>query len=864
MNLEKFTEKARGVIGEAETVAASYHHQQICLEHLLKVLLDSEDAGIVRDINQICKVNEMLLRSKLTEELGKKPIVEGSGAGQIYYSRDFAEMLGKAEQNAKKYNDEYTTIECIYEAMLQMSHSAVAKMLNEAGLTPRALNQAILQLRGGRQANSANAEDLFYACKKYGRDLTDLASKGKIDPIIGRDEEIRRAIQILSRRSKNNPVLIGDAGVGKTAIVEGLALRIFKNDVPENLKGKRIVELDMGALIAGAKYRGEFEERLKAVLNEVEKSDGEIIMFIDEIHTLVGAGATSGAMDASNLLKPALSRGLLHCIGATTVDEYRKYIEKDPALARRFQPVMVEEPNEEDSIAILRGIRSKYETHHGVQISDGAILAAVHLSEKYINDRFLPDKAIDLMDETASRVRMQINSKPEQIDDLERKIWNLKIAEEALKREEDEESKKKLEKTREELRDLSEQLHELNAKWEAEKLKVGKVKELKEKIADYEFQAEQAKQKGDLATASQLTYETIPNAKKELETLTEEMKNSGLSLIRETVHSDDVAYVVSKMTGIPVDKMMASEKQKLLTIETELAKKVVGQDQAISAIANAIRRSRIGLSSDNRPIGSFMFVGSTGVGKTELAKALARFMFDDEKAMTRLDMSEFMEKNDVTKMIGSPPGYVGYEEGGKLTEAVRRRPYQVVLLDEVEKAHPDIFNLLLQVLDDGRLTDSHGKTINFTNTIIIMTSNLGTQIINDKPDIKQKDLEENIMHEITSFFRPEFINRIDEIICFNRLKKEHIDKIIDIQLAWLNRKLQERNITLTLDDKAKQFLSDKGYDPTYGARPLKRVIQKEVEDTIAQHSLRENIKEGDHITLSSNGEKILFVRRENN
>ena len=861
MNLDKFTDKAKKAISEAETIASTYHHQQICLEHLLKVLMDTEYGAIVHDINQICKINEMLLQAKLTEELGKKPIVEGSGAGQVYYSRDFAEMLGKAEQNAKKYNDEYTTIECIYEALLDMPNSAVSKMLVEAGANKKAIHQAILQLRGGRQANSENAEDLFYACKRYGRDLTELASKGKIDPIIGRDEEIRRAIQILSRRSKNNPVLIGDAGVGKTAIVEGLALRIFKNDVPENLKGKKIIELDMGALIAGAKFRGEFEERLKAVLNEVEKSDGEIIMFIDEIHTLVGAGATSGAMDASNLLKPALSRGLLHCIGATTIDEYRKYIEKDPALARRFQPVMVCEPNEEDSIAILRGIRSKYETHHGVQISDGAILSAVHLSQKYINDRFLPDKAIDLMDETASRVRMQINSKPEQIDDLERKIWNLKIAEEALKREEDDESKKKLEKTREELRELSEKLHELNTKWEAEKLKVGKVKELKEKIADYEFQVEQAKQKGDLATASKLQYETIPNAKKELEELTEEMKNSGLSLIRETVTSDDVAYVVSKTTGIPVDKMLASEKQKLLTIETELEKKVVGQNQAISAISNAIRRSRVGLSSDNRPIGSFMFVGSTGLGKTELAKALARFMFDDEKAMTRLDMSEFMEKNDTTKLIGSPPGYVGYEEGGKLTEAVRRRPYQVILLDEVEKAHPDVFNLLLQVLDDGRLTDSHGKTINFTNTIIIMTSNLGTQIINDKPDIKQEDLEKNIMKEITKFFRPEFINRIDEIICFNRLNKEHIDKIIDIQLEWLNNKLKERNITLTLDDKAKKFLIDKGYDQQYGARPLKRLLQRQVEDTIAQHILKENIKEGDKITLSSNGEKILFVRR---
>ena len=861
MDLEKFTEKARNVISDAEKVCAEQHNQQISLEHLLKVLLESEDASIVADINKICKVNEMLLRSRLTEELRKKPIVEGSGAGQIYYSRDFAEMLGKAEKNAKKYNDEYTTIECIYEAMLQMEHTPTSKILKEAGLTPRGLNQAILQLRGGRQANSANAEDLFYACQKYGRDLTKMASEGKIDPIIGRDEEIRRAIQILSRRSKNNPVLIGDAGVGKTAIVEGLALRIFTNDVPENLKGKKILELDMGALIAGAKFRGEFEERLKAVINEVEKSDGEIIMFIDEIHTLVGAGATGGAMDASNLLKPALSRGLLHCIGATTIDEYRKYIEKDPALARRFQPVMVNEPNEEDSIAILRGIRSKYETHHGVQISDGAILSAVHLSQKYINDRFLPDKAIDLLDETASRVRMQINSKPEEIDDLERKIWQLKIAEEALKREEDEESKKKLEETKKELDTLGKKLMDLTTKWQAEKLKVGKVKELKEKIADYEFQAEQAKQKGDLATASKLQYETIPNAKKELEALTEEMKTNGLSLIKETVHSDDVAYVVSRMTGIPVDKMMASEKQKLLNIEKELAKSVVGQEQAISAISNAIRRSRVGLSSDNRPIGSFLFVGSTGVGKTELAKSLARFMFDDEKAMTRLDMSEFMEKNDTTKLIGSPPGYVGYEEGGKLTEAVRRRPYQVVLLDEVEKAHPDIFNLLLQVLDDGRLTDSHGKTINFTNTIIIMTSNLGTQIINERPNIKQSELEENIMKEISAFFRPEFINRIDEIVCFNRLQKEHIDKIIDIQLVWLNRRLKERNIELSLDEKAKKFLADKGYDPTYGARPLKRVIQKNIEDTIAQHILRGNIQEGDNITLSSDGEKILFVRK---
>ena len=860
MNLEKFTEKARNVISEAETVAASYHHQQICLEHLLKVLLDSEDSSIVRDINTICKVNEMLVRSKLTEELNKKPVVEGSGAGQLYYSRDFAEMLGKAEQVAKKYNDEYTTIECIYEAMLCLAHTSVSKILLSAGLTPRAINEAITQLRGGRQANSSNAEDLFYAIKKYGKDLTKRASEGKIDPIIGRDEEIRRAIQILSRRSKNNPVLIGDAGVGKTAIVEGLALRIFKNDVPENLKDKRIIELDMGALIAGAKFRGEFEERLKAVLNEIEKSDGEIIMFIDEVHTLVGAGATGGAMDASNLLKPALSRGLLHCIGATTVDEYRKYIEKDPALARRFQPIMVCEPNEEDSIAILRGIRSKYEAHHGVQISDGAILSAVHLSQKYISDRFLPDKAIDLMDETASRVRMQINSKPEQIDDLERKIWNLKIAEEALKREKDDDSVKKLGETKTELETLSKQELELTTKWEAEKLKVGKVKSLKEQIADYEFQVEQAKQKGDLMTASKLQYETIPNAQKELDGIVAEIKKSGgLSLIRETVTSDDVAYVVSKMTGIPVDKMLASEKQKLLNIEQELAKRVKGQDHAISAISNAIRRSRVGLSSENRPIGSFLFAGSTGVGKTELAKALAAFMFDDEKAMTRLDMSEYMEKHSVSKLIGSPPGYVGYEEGGKLTESVRRRPYQVILMDEIEKAHPDIFNLLLQVLDDGRLTDSHGKTVNFCNTIIIMTSNLGASIVNDKPDIKDDKLEENVRNEIAHFFRPEFINRIDEIVCFHRLKKEDIDAIIEIQIARLGNKLKERNIGLVLDDKAKKFLSDKGYDSLYGARPLKRVMQKYIEDTIAQHILKGNIHDGDSVTLSSNGEKILFI-----
>jgi ATP-dependent Clp protease ATP-binding subunit ClpB len=859
MNLSNFTDKSKSAIQEAQNIAVSLKNQYVLPLHLLKHLL-LDPSSVVAEVNSIAGCNEIILRQKMHEALDKLPVVEG-GNGEIYISRDLSEVAVKAEELTKKAGDKFVTIERLYQAMVELKNTEVGKILNSVGLNPKTAADAIAKVRNGGKAETAAAEDLYNAIKHYSRDLTKLASEGKIDPIIGRDEEIKRCIQILSRRGKNNPVLIGDAGVGKTAIVEGLAMRIFMKDVPESLYNKKIIELDMGALVAGAKYRGEFEERLKSVINEVEKSDGEIIMFIDELHTLVGAGATSGAMDASNLLKPALARGLLHCIGATTLDEYRKYIEKDPALARRFQSVFAGEPSEEDAISILRGIRHKYETHHGVRIADGAIIAAVKMSEKYISDRFLPDKAIDLIDEAASKVKMQIDSKPDVIDAIERKVWSLKIAEEALKREDDENSKTQLTETRESLLKLEQELASLNEKWNNEKTQVKRVKDLKGKIDALEFELEQTKQKGDLAKAGQLSYEKIPAAKKELDEVSNMIGEGSFSLIKETVTVDDIAGIISKITGIPVDKMMASEKQKLLNMEEKLQSKVVGQERAVVAISNAIRRSRAGLAPENRPLGSFLFVGPTGVGKTELAKALAGFLFDDEKAMTRLDMSEYMEKHSVSKLIGSPPGYVGYEEGGKLTESIRRRPYQVLLMDEVEKAHPDVVNLMLQVLDDGRLTDSQGRVVNFSNTIIIMTSNIGTEAMNES-GLSDVEVEKRIMNSMHQFFRPEFINRIDEIVIFNKLKKDNLGKIIDIQIAKLNNRLKDNNIQITLSTKAVDYFVEHGYDEIFGARPLRRLLQKEIENKLAEAILNGHVVDGSSVTVDVRDDKIVLLSKK--
>jgi ATP-dependent Clp protease ATP-binding subunit ClpB len=847
-----FTQKVKDALQQAQSIAISSHHPEVVVEHLLEALL-LDPNSIICDINQIANVNEAAIRRDVKLELDKKSTVQG--ASSINYSRDFSEVLSFAEKVAKQTKDEFVTIERIYEAMVKLKHLNVSKILHNAGLSAAKIDDAIQKLRKGRAAVSDNSEDVYNAIKKYGKDITDLANKGKIDPIIGRDEEIRRAIQILSRRTKNNPVLIGEAGVGKTAIVEGLALRIILSDVPESLKNKKIVELDMGSLIAGAKYRGEFEERLKAVITEVEKSDGNIILFVDEMHILVGAGATSGAMDASNLLKPALARGLLHCIGATTLDEYRKNIEKDPALARRFQAIYISEPSAEDTIAILRGIKSKYETHHCVQVSDGAIIAAVHMSQKYITDRFLPDKAIDLIDEAASRIKMQIDSKPELIDKVDRKILQLKMAEEALKKENDENSKLQLVETVREIEVLSSSLLELQAKWQGEKMKMNRIKELKQQIDDFHFQLEQAKSRGDFVNAGKISYELIPSAKKELDQLSESIEKNALTMIRETVTAEDIAHIISKATGIPVDKMIASEKQKLLNMEKLLSSKIVGQNEAIVSVSNAIRRSRAGLSPVNRPLGSFLFVGPTGVGKTELTKALAEFLFDDPRAMTRLDMSEYMEKHSVAKLIGSPPGYVGFEEGGRLTEAVRRRPYQVILLDEVEKAHPDVFNIMLQILDDGRLTDSHGKSVDFSNSIIIMTSNLGSDIIN----ATKGDAKHEVMKVVQSFFRPEFINRIDDIIFFNKLDRAVIKDIVVMQLRLLDKRLEENSINLKFNDSAIDYLVTNGYDENFGARPVRRLIQKEIENKLAQYILNGSVVQGCHILVSYQNDKIHFT-----
>jgi ATP-dependent Clp protease ATP-binding subunit ClpB len=849
MNLDQYTDRARTVLQAAQGLAMKNQNQHFAPEHLLAALME-DDSGLAANLIQAAGARADMVADLTNRAVAALPKVEGSG--QLYLQPKTAEVFSTAEDAAKKAGDQFVTAERLLQALSIVSGTKVADIFKQAGLTPQALNTAINDLRQGRTADSASSEDAYEALKKYARDLTEVAREGKLDPVIGRDEEIRRAVQVLSRRTKNNPVLIGEPGVGKTAIAEGLALRIVNGDVPESLKDKKLLALDMGALIAGAKYRGEFEERLKSVLTEVESANGQIILFIDEMHTLVGAGKTDGAMDASNLLKPALARGELHCVGATTLDEYRKHVEKDAALARRFQPVFVDEPTVEDTVSILRGLKEKYEVHHGVRIADGAIVSAATLSNRYITDRFLPDKAIDLMDEAAARLRMQVDSKPEALDELDRRIIQLKIEAEALKKESDDASKTRLETLTKELADLEDRSAELTAAWRAEKDKLASSTEVKEELDHLRAELANAERRGDLAKASELKYGRIPELEARLAAAEAdgeaEQANGKGALVKEVVDEEQIAAVVSRWTGVPVDKMLEGEREKLLAMETGLQARVVGQDEALAAVSDAVRRSRAGLKDPNRPIGSFLFLGPTGVGKTELTKALAEFLFDDETAVTRLDMSEYMEKHSVSRMIGAPPGYVGYEEGGALTESVRRRPYQVVLFDEVEKAHPDVFNTLLQVLDDGRLTDGQGRTVDFRNTILIMTSNLGSEFLLSGDVEAARD---NVMGAVRSAFRPEFLNRIDELILFRRLEEQHMGAIVDIQLKRLEGLLKDRRMTIELDDAARSWLAEKGYDPAYGARPLKRVIQKELQDPLARLILEGALADGDAVSVSA-------------
>jgi ATP-dependent Clp protease ATP-binding subunit ClpB len=853
MDLEKFTDRSRGFLQAAQGFALRAGHQQLTPEHLLKILLDDKE-GLAANLMKAAGADPAKAQSAVERELGKQPKVEGSGAGQVYMAPPLARILGQAEEMAEKAGDGFVTAERMLLALAMATDTGAGKALREANLDPQKLNGAINEVRKGRKADSASAEDSYEALKKYARDFTKLAREGKLDPVIGRDEEIRRTIQVLSRRTKNNPVLIGEPGVGKTAIVEGLALRIANGDVPEGLKKKTLMALDLGALVAGAKFRGEFEERLKAVLTEISSAAGEIILFIDELHTLVGAGKADGAMDASNMLKPALARGELHCVGATTLDEYRKYIEKDAALARRFQPVVVEEPTVNDTISILRGLKEKYELHHAVRITDAAIVAAATLSNRYITNRFLPDKAIDLVDEAAARLRMEVDSKPEEIDEVDRKLIQLKVELEALKKETDAASKERLQHLKSEVAELDAKSSTLTAQWKSEKRNLDDAQKLKERLEQAKLEAEQAQRGGDFAKAGELTYSVIPDLTKKLASAEDAAQHR---MLNEVVSEEDIAGVVSRWTGIPVDKMLEGERDKLLTMEAAIGKRVIGQDEAVVAVANAVRRARAGLQDPNRPIGSFLMLGPTGVGKTELCKALAGFLFDDDQAMVRVDMSEFMEKHSVSRLIGAPPGYVGYDEGGVLTEAVRRRPYQVVLFDEVEKAHPDVFNVLLQVLDDGRLTDSQGRTVDFKNTLIILTSNLGSEYLAGlKESEDSSKVRDQVMSVVRQAFRPEFLNRLDEIILFHRLSRGNMTGIVDIQLRRLQSLLADRKLEIELDMKAKEWLAEAGYDPVYGARPLKRVIQRELQNPLATMILEGRFKSGETIKVSAGQEGL--------